>query len=94
VFGILARSVFKKRRFNSDGIKDSHKQAAPGVPISVTATASIKSARVSWTAPSDGGGSQITGYSVTPVIGGGGRDADPRRANIAVHHPALPRSIR
>jgi len=35
VFGILARSVFKKRRFNSDGIKDSHKQAAPGVPIIV-----------------------------------------------------------
>ena len=27
MFGILARSVFKKRRFNSDGIKNSHKQA-------------------------------------------------------------------
>ena len=43
---------------------------APGAPISVTAAAGIKSARVSWTAPSDDGGSQITGYTVTPVTGG------------------------
>src|SRR5947209_6929331 len=43
---------------------------APGAPISVTATAGIKSARVSWTAPSDDGGSQITGYTVTPVTDG------------------------
>ena len=43
---------------------------APGAPISVTATPGIKSARVSWTAPSDDGGSQITRYSVTPVTGG------------------------
>lgn len=42
--------------------------SVPGAPV-VTATAGITSATVSWTAPSNGG-SPITGYTVTPYLGG------------------------
>ena len=42
----------------------------PGPPANVTATPGNESARVSWDAPSDDGGSQITRYTVTPVTGG------------------------
>jgi hypothetical protein len=41
----------------------------PGAPTGVTATAQDASASLSWTAPPDGGAS-ITGYWVTPYIGG------------------------
>ena len=40
----------------------------PGAPTSVSATAADGSARVSWTAPSNGG-SPITSYTITPFIG-------------------------
>jgi hypothetical protein len=42
---------------------------APGAPTAVTAQADTKSALVSWSAPSDDGGSAITGYTVTPFVG-------------------------
>ena len=42
---------------------------APGAPTSVTANAGDASAKVSWTAPTDSGGSTITKYTVTPYIG-------------------------
>jgi hypothetical protein len=42
---------------------------APGPPTSVSATVGVNSATVSWTAPSNGG-SAITSYTVTPLIGG------------------------
>ena len=38
---------------------------APGAPSSVSAEAGDRSATVSWTAPSNNGGSAITGYTVT-----------------------------
>src|SRR5215468_2729035 len=41
----------------------------PGAPTGVTATAGNGSANVSWTAPSNNGGSTITKYTVTPFIG-------------------------
>ena len=41
----------------------------PSAPTGVTATAGNGSATVSWTAPSDNGGSAITKYTVTPYIG-------------------------
>jgi hypothetical protein len=43
--------------------------SVPGAPTGVTATAGNGSATVSWTAPSDNGGSTITRYTVTPFIG-------------------------
>jgi hypothetical protein len=42
---------------------------APAAPTGVTATADGGSVTVSWTAPSDDGGSPITSYTVTPYIG-------------------------
>ena len=41
---------------------------APGAPTGVSATAGDKSAKVTWTAPANGG-SPITSYAVTPFIG-------------------------
>jgi hypothetical protein len=43
--------------------------SAPGAPTGVTATAGNASAAVSWTAPTNTGGSAITSYKVTPYIG-------------------------
>ena len=42
---------------------------APAAPTGATAEADTKSALVSWTVPSDDGGSAITGYTVTPFAG-------------------------
>ncbi len=42
----------------------------PGVPTSVTATAGNAQATVVWTAPTDDGGSALTGYTVTAVQDG------------------------
>jgi hypothetical protein len=42
---------------------------APSAPTGATAEADTKSALVNWTAPSDDGGSAITGYTVTPFDG-------------------------
>ena len=41
--------------------------ALPGTPTSVTATAGQGSATITWTAPTNDGGSAITGYTVTAV---------------------------
>ncbi len=44
-------------------------QTAPGAPTAVTAVKGDRQASVSWTAPSNDGGSQITGYTVTSSPG-------------------------
>jgi hypothetical protein len=41
----------------------------PSAPTGVTAVPVSSSALVSWTAPSDNGGSALTGYTITPYIG-------------------------
>ncbi len=43
---------------------------APGAPTIGTATPGNTTATVTWTAPSSNGGSAITGYVVTPYVGG------------------------
>ena len=43
--------------------------STPGVPTGVTATAGNSSVTVSWTAPSNSGGSTISSYTVTPYAG-------------------------
>ncbi|MFB5763607.1 S-layer homology domain-containing protein [Paenibacillus medicaginis] len=66
---------------NSLGLSGASKQAAatpdtaasatvPGAPVNVTAVAGNGRATVSFTAPSDNGGSAITGYEVTAEPGG------------------------
>ena len=44
-------------------------QTPPSAPGSVSASAATSSAVVSWSAPSDDGGSSISGYTITPYIG-------------------------
>ncbi len=47
----------------------------PGAPTIGTATAGNATATVTWTAPGNNGGAAITGYVVTPYIGGGPQTA-------------------
>jgi hypothetical protein len=44
--------------------------SAPTAPTGVSAVGGSSAASVSWSAPSDDGGSAITGYTVTPFAGG------------------------
>ncbi len=44
--------------------------SAPTAPTGVAASAAAVSAKVTWTVPSSDGGSAITGYRITPYLGG------------------------
>ena len=52
---------------SSNSVTPAH---VPGAPTIGTATAGNASATVTWTAPASNGGSAISGYTVTPYIGG------------------------
>jgi len=43
---------------------------APGAPTAAAATAKSSGALVTWTAPTEDGGSTISGYRITPYLGG------------------------
>src|SRR6185312_6971122 len=51
--------------------------SAPSAPTGVTATPASNQATVSWTAPTNNGGSSITGWTITPYIGGTAQTALP-----------------
>lgn len=53
----------------SNGVTPAGVVTAPGAPTIGTATSGDTSASVTWTAPTDNGGSPVTGYTVTPYIG-------------------------
>ena len=44
--------------------------SAPGAPTAVSGTAGDGSVSLNWTAPANDGGSAITGYRITPFVGG------------------------
>ena len=54
----------------SSAITPAAAATAPGAPTGVGGTAGDASVALSWTAPASDGGSAITGYRVTPSIGG------------------------
>ncbi|HXC75648.1 MAG TPA: GH25 family lysozyme [Candidatus Acidoferrum sp.] len=53
----------------------------PGPPTAVSATAGTAQATLSWTAPTNTGGSEITGYKVTPFIGATAQTTIPTDSN-------------
>ena len=54
----------------SNAVTPAAPTTVPGAPTIGTATAGNGQATVTWTVPASDGGSAITGYSVTPSIGG------------------------
>jgi fibronectin type 3 domain-containing protein len=77
-FKVTARTVF------TNGLASKASPpivvGAPGAPSSVTATAGAGQATVHWTAPATNNGAAVTGYVVTPFIGG---VAQPPRAFLS-----------
>ena len=55
---------------NGGGVTVLQAASAPGAPTGVTATAGLSSARVTWVAPTDDGGSTVTRYTATASPGG------------------------
>lgn len=62
-------AAIPNQSWSSTAIVNASAPTAPAVPTGVSATAGNGQAVVSWTAPANGG-SPITGYRVTPFIGG------------------------
>ena len=75
VYAYGSANLFPSNSFNASNYwvdavyGSSTAPTPPSAPTGVTATAGNGSAQVSWTAPSDNGGSGLTKYTVTPYIG-------------------------
>jgi hypothetical protein len=67
-FKVAARTIFTSGLASKASVPIV--VGAPGPPSAVTATAGIGRATVHWTAPATNNGAGITGYVVTPFIGG------------------------
>jgi len=83
-FEVSASNSFGVSPFSSPSNSVTpHAITVPGAPSAVTATAGNTQAGVSWTAPADDGGSPITSYTVTSLVGG-----VPTGTPVAVAAPA------
>jgi hypothetical protein len=54
---------------------------APDAPTALTANAGNASVKLAWTAPATDGGSAITGYTITPYVGGVAQPTTPAAAS-------------
>ncbi len=74
VYAYSAASTFPTNTYNATNyfvdVTFTPGSEAPGAPTAVTAAAATGQALVSWTAPASNGGSPVTGYTVTPYVGG------------------------
>jgi hypothetical protein len=74
VYAYSATSTFPSNSYNAtnywvDVLFAAPAASPPGAPTGVVAKPATSQAQVSWTPPSGNGGSEITGYTVTPYVG-------------------------